>query len=250
MPNELHHLGRTRSARRSSYLLQTPDTFVRTQIPGSTGTSVIVHVSPEIGAAFTQYTAEFEVGGALGEAIGERFVYVLDGELTLETEVGRHTLGKDEYAFIPQGMQHRLAAARASRAAVIERSYRAIEGVSAPELLIGREAEVAGQPLMGDEALMVRGLLPDTNAFDFAVNTMTYLPGASLSLVEIHVMEHGLLMLDGGGGVEIKGRGNAEFARGNDGVQQCRVQGAQSLPGVIGPAAVQRVHPPRVQHGQ
>ena len=199
MPNELHHPGRTRSARRSSYLLQTPDTFVRTQIPGSTGTSVIVHVSPAIGAAFTQYTAEFEVGGALGEAIGERFVYVLDGELTLETEVGRHTLGKDEYAFIPQGMQHRLAAARASRAAVIERSYRAIEGVSAPELLIGREEEVAGQPLMGDEALMVRGLLPDTNAFDFAVNTMTYLPGASLSLVEIHVMEHGLLMLDGGG---------------------------------------------------
>ena len=28
---------------------------------------------------------------------------------------------------------------------------------------------------------------------------MTYLPGATLPMVEIHVMEHGLLMLAGGG---------------------------------------------------
>jgi (S)-ureidoglycine aminohydrolase len=28
---------------------------------------------------------------------------------------------------------------------------------------------------------------------------MTYQPGAALSMVEIHVMEHGMLMLEGGG---------------------------------------------------
>jgi len=28
---------------------------------------------------------------------------------------------------------------------------------------------------------------------------MTYDPGAALSMVEVHVMEHGLLMLEGGG---------------------------------------------------
>ena len=52
---------------------------------------------------------------------------------------------------------------------------------------------------MGDDALQVRALVPDDPSFDFAVNTMTYLPGATLSMVEIHVMEHGLLMLAGGG---------------------------------------------------
>jgi (S)-ureidoglycine aminohydrolase len=41
--------------------------------------------------------------------------------------------------------------------------------------------------------------MPDGPAYDFAVNTMTYNPGAALSMVEIHVMEHGLLMLEGGG---------------------------------------------------
>jgi (S)-ureidoglycine aminohydrolase len=35
--------------------------------------------------------------------------------------------------------------------------------------------------------------------FDMAVNTMEYLPGATLPFVETHVMEHGLLMLAGGG---------------------------------------------------
>ena len=41
--------------------------------------------------------------------------------------------------------------------------------------------------------------MPDDPAFDFRVNTMTYQPGAALPMVEIHVMEHGLLMLEGGG---------------------------------------------------
>ena len=52
---------------------------------------------------------------------------------------------------------------------------------------------------MGDEWLTVRKLLPEDPAFDFAVNTMTYAPGATLPMVEMHVMEHGLLMLEGGG---------------------------------------------------
>jgi (S)-ureidoglycine aminohydrolase len=52
---------------------------------------------------------------------------------------------------------------------------------------------------MDDDALQVRSLLPGDVAFDFAVNTMIYQPGASLSMVEIHVMEHGLLMLQGEG---------------------------------------------------
>ena len=47
--------------------------------------------------------------------------------------------------------------------------------------------------------LQVKCLLPDEMSFDFAVNTMVYQPGAALSMVEMHVMEHGLIMLEGGG---------------------------------------------------
>src|ERR1700735_5145647 len=90
----IHNLGHTRSVRRGSYLLHTPDTFVRTQIPGTNQASVIVHVSPAMGAGFTQYTVEFEPGGVLGDAAGQRFVYVLEGAVTLESGSGRKTLAK------------------------------------------------------------------------------------------------------------------------------------------------------------
>ena len=56
-----------------------------------------------------------------------------------------------------------------------------------------------GTPLLGDDWVTVRKLLPEDPAFDFEVNTMTYAPGATLPMVEVHVMEHGLLMLEGGG---------------------------------------------------
>lgn len=172
---------------------------MRTQIAGTSNASVVVHVSPAMGAAFTQYSVEFEPGGVLGDAAGQRFVYVLEGAVTLESSAGRKTLTKDSYAYIPQGASHRLIAKKKARAVVIERPYRGLHGVAVPELLIGHEPDVAGQALMGDKDLQVRGLLPDTMAFDFAVNTMTYQSGAALSMVEIHVMEHGLLMLEGGG---------------------------------------------------
>ena len=45
----------------------------------------------------------------------------------------------------------------------------------------------------------MKQLLPTVPGLDYAVNTMSYQPGAALALVEIHVMEHGLLMLEGGG---------------------------------------------------
>jgi (S)-ureidoglycine aminohydrolase len=82
---------------------------------------------------------------------------------------------------------------------VIEKIYQPVAGVAPPTFLTGNEADVASIALMGDADLQVRSLLPDLPGFDFAVNTMTYQPGASLSMVEVHVMEHGLLMLEGGG---------------------------------------------------
>lgn len=199
MHNGLPQLGQTRSVRRASYMLQTPDTFVRTQIPGSARATVVVHVSPAMGAGFTQFTVELEAGGVLGAAVGQRFVYVLEGSVAVDAGSHKHALGKDGFAYIPQGVEQRVSAVEKARAVVIEQPYREVRGVGAPEFLVGHEPDVAAQALMGDSALKVRSLLPDTMAFDFAVNTMTYQPGASLSMVEVHVMEHGLMMLAGGG---------------------------------------------------
>ncbi|MGO9840773.1 MAG: cupin domain-containing protein [Candidatus Acidiferrales bacterium] len=92
-----------------------------------------------------------------------------------------------------------MAATRASRAAVIEKFYQKLVYVDAPLAIASNEDAVSSHPLGDDPDLQVKCLLPDSMNFDFAVNTMVYKPGAALSMVEMHVMEHGLLMLEGGG---------------------------------------------------
>jgi (S)-ureidoglycine aminohydrolase len=195
----LHHLGSTRSSLRRDHLLQTPDTFVRIPLPGASGVDSIVHAGPQLGAGFSQITAEFSAGGMLTSATAQRFVYVLSGELTLTIGEKKHALGPGGYAFLPVGADHNVTASAPSRAAVIEKHYEALPNVPAPVVVVGHEPSIAEVPLMGDASLRVRSLLPDNDSYDFAVNTMTYDPGSGLSIVEIHVMEHGLLMLEGGG---------------------------------------------------
>ena len=195
----MHHLGATRSSLKHDHLLQTPDTFVRIPLPGATGVDFIVHAGPQLGANFSQVTAEFAEGGTLGPAPAQRFIYVLAGEIGLTIGDKKHLLGPAGYAYLPTGTQHFVTAMCAAKAAVIEKIYEPSQNASAPVVVVGHESSVSEVALMGDHALRVRSLLPDTDAFDFAVNTMTYDPGAALSMVEVHVMEHGLLMLEGGG---------------------------------------------------
>jgi len=195
----VHNLGRTRSSQQPNYMLQTPDTFVRTTLPGMKACSAIVHVGPALGTQFAQYTAEFEAGGELGGPSAQRFIFVIEGGVKLEVEGKAKQLGARGYAYIPEGLKHRVTATKVSRVAVFEKPYQSPDSAAAPQLMISSEDAVSSHPLADDPSLQVKCLLPDETSFDFAVNTMVYQPGAALSVVEMHVMEHGLLMLEGGG---------------------------------------------------
>ncbi len=158
-----------------------------------------MHASPALGAAFAQYTAEFEAGGELGAASAQRFLYVIEGMIGLELNGKQSELAAGGYAYIPEGLAHRVVASKASRTAVIEKAYQVLTSVAAPGAIVSSEDAVASHPLDDDPDLQVKCLLPEETSFDFAVNTMVYQPGAALSMVEMHVMEHGLIMLEGGG---------------------------------------------------
>jgi (S)-ureidoglycine aminohydrolase len=192
----MRELGLTRSVRRADHLLHTPDTFVRAPLPGMNRATAVIHVAPQLGAKFMQYTAEFGPGGVLAPAVTQRFVFVLEGELECP---GHGPLRAGDYAYFPGEDGKCLNARGAAKAAVIERPYLALDGKPSPPSFAGRESEAETRPFMGDPDLEVRMLVPADTCFDFAVNTMTFQPGASLPMVEIHVMEHGLLMLEGGG---------------------------------------------------
>ena len=204
----MHDLGQTRSHSRRDHLLQTPDSVVRTPLPGLTGGLATVQAAPQMGAGFAMMTVAMEPGGTLRQGSTQRFVYVLEGEVLLpEPDSQRpQTLVAGGFAYLTTKSPHLLEAQSAARVVVIDKRYQPLDpayaeslGKAFPEFVLGSEEAVDGTPLNGDADVQVRALLPSTFAFDFAVNTMTYAPGASLSQVEVHYMEHGLLMLEGGG---------------------------------------------------
>ena len=54
----------------------------------------VVHAAPQLGARFTQMTAEFAADGTLGPAPAQRFLYLLEGELKLTAGGREHVLSQ------------------------------------------------------------------------------------------------------------------------------------------------------------
>lgn len=195
-------LGTTRSRVAADHALITPETHVWAPLPGWRGASAAIHISPQMGARFTQATVAMEAkatGGAASPGV-ERLVYPLEGRLRLSVAgAGPKEIGPGDFAYLPADCAHELVAATPSRIVLFEKPYTKLAGVAAPEPVVGRIADAEGVAFMGDPDARLQTLLPTDERFDMAVNVFTYQPGAALPQVEIHVMEHGLLMLDGAG---------------------------------------------------
>lgn len=192
----------TRSRVTSQHALITPDTHVWATLPTWRGATAAVHISPHMGARFSQATVKLEPGGmtgGAGEGI-ERFVWVRAGKAALKLPGGKtQELLPEMFAYLPPDKPHELKAVEASTLFVFEKRYQPASFAGEPTAVVGAAADVAGEPFMGDPQKRLQTLLPVDEQFDMAVNVFNYQPGAMLPQVEIHVMEHGLVMLDGMG---------------------------------------------------
>ena len=80
---------------------------------------------------------------------------------------------------------------------MFDKPYAGSPGAARGRLVVTDGAGVAPEPLLGDPACACTTLIPDAPDLDLAVNLMTFDPGAALPFTETHVMEHGLLVLEG-----------------------------------------------------
>jgi (S)-ureidoglycine aminohydrolase len=176
---------------------------VRSELPGWKHTEGVILIAPQLGARFTQYLALMQRGGVSSPALTgvERFVYVLEGEITLTyAPKCEETLKEGGFLFLPaNNVDYPLHAKKASKLNIFEKRYAAHEDGASVKPVFGHEQEIEGKPFLDDPDAVLKTLLPDSPAFDMAVNLFTFQPGAALPLVEVHVMEHGLLMLEGQG---------------------------------------------------
>ena len=192
---------RSRSSQESRPLIA-PDSFVRSTLPGWDKSEVVILIAPQMGARFTQYLALMGDGAVAGPpAAGcERVLFVLEGTVSLKrAREPEQLLPTGGFAYLPPNAGATLQAKTPSRLNIFEKRYVPLSGVAAPALRFGQEQDIEGVPFLGDPDARLQTLLPLDSSFDLAVNVFTFRPGATLPLVEVHVMEHGLLMLEGQG---------------------------------------------------
>jgi (S)-ureidoglycine aminohydrolase len=136
------------------------------------------------------------MAGPAAQGCGRAF-YVVSGTVTLRTTAGRDDLGPGGFAHIPAGADHALTSGGGARICVIDKPHVALAGAAPGRPVVGDASRITPHDFLGDPRVRVTQLLPDDPALDLALNIMTFDPGASLPFVETHVMEHGLLMLEG-----------------------------------------------------
>ena len=197
----MQHFGFTRTSVQRQHALLTPDSFIRAPFPGDSGGTRVVHINPTLGAGFTMLTLEAQKNASFAPALDgcSSLIYVLEGEFSLRIGKKKHSLKVGHYAFLPPTADYGVESKSGGRAVVFEKPYNIIVDTKIPDPIVGDTRALAKNPVLNDPRVLVQTLLPDQPSFDFAVNIMNFEPGAHLSLVETHVMEHGLLMLSGGG---------------------------------------------------
>ncbi|WP_172329459.1 (S)-ureidoglycine aminohydrolase [Mangrovicoccus sp. HB161399] len=200
--DSLARFGATRSDIRARHALLTPESHEWVTQPDWPGAELAVLVSPDMGARLSLSLVRCPEDAAAHPAAPglARFVFCLEGGAALSDGTG---LAPESFAFLPPGCGLGLDIPAGSRLAVFE--WRFLPRGEVPGPLAGSLAGVPARALRGDDWLKVQKMLPSDPAFDFEVNVMSFRPGASLAYVETHFMEHGLLMLDGGGVYRLDG---------------------------------------------
>lgn len=200
--------GSTRSTVTSRYALLTPAGFVSSLLPGWDTAACYMLVAPQLGARFWQHLVTLGRDGTGQGTTGERelFVFVISGNITLQYtnqlsgDTSQHLLKVGGYGYIGPGYHYAVQSNSDEVGLLLfERDYAPLPQQPPPAPLVGHEQQVEGEPFLGDEDALLKTLLPDEPAFDMAVNIFTFQPGATLPMVETHIMEHGLLMLQGQG---------------------------------------------------
>jgi len=194
--------GSTRAHVAARHALITPGNHVNSSVPGITGATTVVLINEAMGAKFAQTFVTFQEGGQAVRAASDvqTFGYVMAGSGTVTVGRDKRKIGTGHYFYAPPGLAWSLTSVKpGTQVTLFQKKYFPLPGVAVPKAVIGDAAKVAGTPFLGDPAANLQVLLPDEPAFDMAVNLFAYEPGGHLPFVEVHVMEHGLVMLDGQG---------------------------------------------------
>ncbi|WP_375437982.1 (S)-ureidoglycine aminohydrolase [uncultured Hymenobacter sp.] len=190
----------TRSVVKRNHAVISPDGYINSNVPGWTGCTVNVIINEQMGARLCQTLVTFQAEGQLvgTTQASQIFFYVVDGQVQVSVGGEQRTLAIGQYVYVPIGQEYRFDSPTAgTQLLTFHKVYEPLAGYEVPGVLFGEKDDSKAPIYMNDEALRIQELLPNQLGFDMAVNIFTYGIGGHLPMVETHIMEHGLLYLQG-----------------------------------------------------
>ena len=191
-----------RSIVKTNHAISAPDGYINSCVPGWVNCTVNVIINEAMGAKFSQLLTTLKSNGEIrGETQASQiFFYVVKGRCHAKVGGGEKVLTKGHYVYVPVDTPYQFNSEEEDTQVLsFHKLYEALPGYSAHPPVIFDKSAGDGDAYLSDPALRMQVLLPDRPNFDMAVNIFTYDPGGHLPFVETHVMEHGLLYLQGQG---------------------------------------------------
>ncbi|GAB4039244.1 (S)-ureidoglycine aminohydrolase [Spirosoma jeollabukense] len=192
----------TRSVVKRNHAVISPDGYINSRVPGWDNCTVNVIINEQMGANLCQTLITMNWDGKLvgTTKASQLFFYVVSGRCRASVGTQSDMLTTGQFVYIPIGKSYTLDKPEAgTQLLTFHKVYEKLDGYDVPSVIFGDAANVADPMYMGDPALRLQVLLPEELSFDMAVNIFTYDPGGHLPLVETHIMEHGLMYLQGQG---------------------------------------------------
>ena len=186
------------------YALMPLEGFPFSRLPLWPDAQVRVLASPALGAKFAQYLIDLPAGKSgkfEGQSDIETFFYVVSGTGTF----GKNELSAGSFGLLPPGSAAAFTADAALSLLILQKRYQASPGIEPFAPLIGHESNVQPSAWAETDKIQLQLLVPDELQYDIAMNIFTFTPGFGLPIVETHVMEHGLLFLQGKGLYQLGG---------------------------------------------
>ena len=192
----------TRSVVKRNHAIIAPDGYINSNVPGWTNCSVNVIINEAMGAKFCQTIITAKNGTKLeGKTVASQiFFCIVEGSCKATIEEETQHLSKGQFVYVPIQKTYLFEEmTEGTQILTFHKVYEKLEGYDVPEIQFGDAVNFPAPAYLGDDALRLQVLLRDNLSFDMAINILTYHRGGHLPFVETHVMEHGLLYLQGQG---------------------------------------------------
>jgi (S)-ureidoglycine aminohydrolase len=198
-PEQLVH---SRARVRPRYALMPLEGYPVSRIPGCPEAEVRVLASPALGARFVQLLVDLPGGSKLRfepQPEIENFYFVLSGQGQLREAAANHNLEPGNFGLTPPKADVQFTAGKPLRLLILQKRYESARGIEMFKSIHGHESRIEKKIWADNPHSLLQTLVPDEIGFDLAMNIFTFDPGFGLPVVETHVMEHGLLFLQGKG---------------------------------------------------